>query len=45
MFFKSDTIFKVYQTQKGADAYISSKLAHCPTAHVEVIDNRFFVVA
>jgi hypothetical protein len=45
MFFKTSTIYKVYKTQKGADAYISSKLAHCPNAHVEVIDNKFFVVA
>ena len=42
MYFKTSTIYKVYGTRKGAEAYIAR---HSLTnVAVEVIDNKFFVV-
>jgi len=39
------TIFKVYKTRKGAELFIARYLTSTPSAHIEVIDNKFFVVA
>ena len=43
MFFKTSTIYKVYGTRKGAESYIARK--SLTGATVEVIDNKFYVVA
>jgi hypothetical protein len=42
---QDSTIFKVYQTQKGAELFIARYLTNIQNAHIEVIDNKFFVVA
>ena len=42
MFFKTATVYKVYETRKGAENYIA-KMIGCEL-RIEVIDNRFFVV-
>ena len=42
MFFKTSTVFKVYETRKGAENYIAKMTG--VDLHIEVIDNRFFVV-
>lgn len=42
MFFKTDTVFKVYETQKGAERYIAKMTG--VELRIEIIDNRFFVV-
>jgi|AntAceMinimDraft_11_1070367.scaffolds.fasta_scaffold101803_2 hypothetical protein len=39
------TIYKVYKTLKGAELFIARYLTNTPNAHIEVIDNKFFVVA
>jgi len=43
MFFKSDTIFKVFKTRKGAENYIAR---HFSGRYITIqeIDNKFFVV-
>jgi hypothetical protein len=41
MFFKDKTIYKVFATRKGAEAYIARWSVE---ANIEIIDNRFFVV-
>ena len=41
MFFKDSVVFKVYLTRKGAESYIAK---HNLKAHIELIDNKFFVV-
>lgn len=42
MFFKTSTVFKVYETQKAAERYIAKMTG--VELHIEIIDNRFFVV-
>lgn len=42
MFFKTSTVYKVYTTRKGAENYIAKWNID---AQIEVIDNKFFVVA
>ena len=44
MFFKSDTIFKVYKTRKGAESYIARHFAGRSEIYILDIDNKFFVV-
>jgi hypothetical protein len=41
MFFKNYTVYKVYLTRKGAEAFINRYKVQ---AHIEVIDNKFYVV-
>lgn len=41
MFFKDKTIYKVFLTRKGAEAYVSRWSVQ---ANIEVIDNKFYVV-
>jgi len=42
---QDSTIFKVYQTQKGAELFIARYLTTSKMLTFEVIDNKFFVVA
>jgi hypothetical protein len=44
MFFKSDTIFKVLLTRKGAENYIARHFAGRFDITIQEIDNKFFVV-
>ena len=44
MFFKTSTIYKVYQTQKGAENYIARHFTGRADITIEEIDNKFFVV-
>ena len=44
MFFKTSTIYKGFNTRRGAESYIARWLSNDTTIRIEVIDNRFWVV-
>lgn len=43
MFFKTQTVYKVFLTRRGAENYIARWLQN-QNAAIEVIDNKFYVV-
>jgi hypothetical protein len=43
MFFKTQTVYKVFLTRRGAENYIARWLQN-QNAVIEVIDNKFYVV-
>lgn len=44
MFFKADTIYKAFKTQRGAQAYINRWLSRSATARIVEINDKFWVV-
>jgi hypothetical protein len=45
MFFKTSTVYKVYQTENGAKRYIARFLANRENISIEIHSGMFYVVA
>jgi hypothetical protein len=44
MNFQNDMVLRVYETRKGAERFIGKHYANDARVHIQIIDNRFFII-